>query len=140
MKRPILIADGDAELCSVYGHFLTDHGYTVHASSDGLACLSKLRQLMPAALILDLGLPWGGGAGVLDWLREERSMHDIPVILTATAGHSGDVAGFRDLPVADFLQKPFALTALLAAVRSAVAKVLPAQTKLLHAHSELLIG
>jgi hypothetical protein len=44
----------------------------VETASDGLDCLKKLRRATPAALVLDLKLHWGGGDGVLAWLREDR--------------------------------------------------------------------
>ena len=85
MKQRLLIADRDAELCEVYRRFLTERGYEVETSTDGLDCLAKLRQVTPAVLVLDLELLWGGGDGVLAWLREERPAPRIPVLLTATA-------------------------------------------------------
>lgn len=122
MKHRLLIADGDAELCGLHQQFLSERGYHVEAAVDGLDCLTKLRQQTPAALVLDLELRWGGGDGVLDWIREESSMRGIPVILTATAGYPQSIAECNGLPVMAFLPKPFALTALLECVRSAVAK------------------
>ena len=122
MIQTLLIADGDAELCDVYRRFLTAGGYEVETSSDGLDCLGKLRQLTPAALVLDLELRWGGGDGVLAWLREECPALGMPVVLTATAGYPLDLAQFEDPPVVDSLPKPFSLTALLESVRSAVAR------------------
>lgn len=120
MKPTLLIADGDAELCDVYGRFLTERGYEVATSTDGLDCLRKLRQLTPAVVVLDLDLRWGGGDGVLAWLREENPMPAISVVLTATAC-SADGAERSEPPVVAYLPKPFALTALLESVRAAVA-------------------
>ena len=115
MKPVLLIADSDAELCELYQQFLGERGYEVALAADGLDCLEKLRRLRPAALVLDLGLHWGGGDGVLAWLREERA--GVAVVLTATGGyHSEHVAP----PVVRFLPKPFSLTALLETVRLAV--------------------
>ena len=71
MKQTMLIADGDAELCDHYRNFATEHGYDVETSSDGLDCVRKLRQVTPTVLVLDMELRWGGGDGVLGWLREE---------------------------------------------------------------------
>lgn len=122
MRPTVLIADGDAELCDLHRRFLSERGYQVEAAFDGLDCLTKLRQQTPAALVLDLELRWGGGDGVLDWIREEGSMRGIPVILTATAAYPQGIAEFNDSPVVVFLPKPFALTALLECLRSAVAK------------------
>jgi DNA-binding response OmpR family regulator len=122
MKQRLLIADRDAELCEVYRRFLTQQGYGVETSRDGLDCLAKLRQVPPAVLVLDLELLWGGGDGVLAWLREESRAPKIPVLLTATAAAPPDMAEFTEPPVVDYLPKPFALTGLLESVGSAVAR------------------
>jgi CheY-like chemotaxis protein len=121
MKPTLLIADADSELCNLYQRFLTERGYQVETASDGLDCLEKLRRLIPAALVIDLELRWGGGDGVLARLREERTLPEIPVVLTATAGYQRDWAAFMEPPVVDYLPKPFALAALLESVQSAVA-------------------
>jgi two-component system phosphate regulon response regulator OmpR len=121
MKQTLLIADGDAELCYLYRRFFTERGYEVKTSSDGLDCLEKLRRVEPAVLVLDLELRWGGGDGVLAWLREQSPAPGMPVVLTATAGNPLDMAEFKDPPVVDYLPKPFALTALLESIRSTVA-------------------
>jgi len=122
MNQTLLIADGDAELCDVYGRFLTERGYEVVTSSDGLDCLRKLRQLTPAVLVLDLDLRWGGGDGVLAWLREENPRPAVCVVLTAGACYPSDVAERSEPPVVGYLPKPFALTGLLESVRAAIAK------------------
>jgi len=122
MKQRLLIADRDAERCEVYRRFLTERGYEVEISTDGLDCLAKLRQVTPAVLVLDLELLWGGGDGVLAWLREESPAPRIPVLLTATAAGPPDMAEINEPPVVDYLPKPFALAGLLERIRSAVAK------------------
>ena len=120
MKDRLLIADRDAELCELFRRYLTERGYEVETSTDGLDCLAKLRQVTPAALVLDLELLWGGGDGVLAWLREESSAPRIPVLLTATAAHPRNIAAFNEPPVVDYLPKPFALAGLLERICSAV--------------------
>ena len=120
MKPIVLIADGDAELCEIYQRFLGREGYEVVIASDGLDCLEQLRRVRPAALVLDLGLHWGGGDGVLAWLREESAGPEVGVVLTATNGHRPGRAEDTGPPVVRFLPKPFALTALLETVRAAV--------------------
>jgi DNA-binding response OmpR family regulator len=85
MKCTLLIAEGDAELCEVYRRFFTERGYEVETASDGLDCLAKLRRATPAALVLDRELRWGGGDGVLAWLREQSEAFTLPVVLTTTA-------------------------------------------------------
>lgn len=118
MKPTVLIAESDRELCDIFRKFLTKAGYEVATAADGLDCLGKLRQQMPAVLVLDLELRWGGGEGVLAWLREEDVGSTVSVILTTTAASP---APFVEEPVVQILFKPFALTALLKSVRDAIA-------------------
>jgi DNA-binding response OmpR family regulator len=141
LPQTLLIADGDAELCDLYRQFLKKRGYEVITSSGGLDCLRKLRMVTPTALVLDLGLPWGGGDGVLAWLRNEYPAHEIPVILTVRAGNPPAFASFVEPPVVDYLSKPFGPTALLVKVRSAVAEKIEREpSHQLHASPEIFIG
>jgi DNA-binding NtrC family response regulator len=143
MKPALLIAEADGKLRDVCQRFLTERGYDVATASDGLDCLEKLRSVIPAALVLDQDLRWGGGDGVLAWLREESSPSRVPVVLTATAGNLPQVAEVVMPPVIKVLPKPFALTALLESVSAAVAKKgreEPADLKGAAAGSELFIG
>src|SRR5258707_15077990 len=105
MKRTQRIADGDADLCNLCRRFLTGRGYEVETTSNGLDCQRRLRQRTPSALVLDLEILWGGGDGVLAWLREENLTNAIPVILTAMPGSLQDVAELIEAPVVDYLPK-----------------------------------
>lgn len=138
----LLLAEGDAELRDLYSSFLTKHCYDIAVAEDGLDCLQQLRQATPDVLVLDLELTWGGGDGVLDWLREEGSHLEIPVILTATAGRQPSGAEARARPAVQFLAKPFALKTLEESVRAAVAnKGQVASNRRRHADApELYIG
>lgn len=119
MKHRLLIADRDVEWRELNQRFLAEVGYEVETSTDGLDCLAKLRHSAPAMLVLDLELPWGGGDGVLAWLREESSAPRIPVLLMGPAAAGLDRASFNESPVVEFLPKPVGLNRLLESIRSA---------------------
>ena len=141
MKQTVLIADGDAELCDLCRRFLMTHGYDAETAFDGLDCLEKLLQLKPDVLVLDQSLHWRGAGGVFASLGKESLMPGIPVILLGTAGSPRDFADFIELPIVDYLPKPFALIVLVEKVRSAVAKQgQRGPSKLNRDCPELLIG
>jgi len=119
MKPTLLIADGDAELCDLYKMLLGKCGYEVKIASDGMECLRTLCQVEPAVLLLDQQLGWGGGDGVVAYMREESLM--IPVILTTTVDSRRDIADDIEPPVVAKLPKPFAVSSLLEHIRSALA-------------------
>jgi DNA-binding response OmpR family regulator len=119
MKPTLLIAEGDSDLRDIYRRFLAERGYDVQTAVDGLDCLDKMRRRMPAVLVLDRELLWGGAEGVLAWLREQDGTAAVPVVLTATAGCPQASAGQLRLPVVNCLAKPFTLAALAESVRTA---------------------
>jgi CheY-like chemotaxis protein len=65
MNPKLLIAEGNVAYCDLYGRFAAECGYEVETASDGLSCVERLRQFKPEVLVLDMGLSWGGGDGVL---------------------------------------------------------------------------
>jgi DNA-binding response OmpR family regulator len=120
MRPHLLIAEGDSELGNIYCRFFGQRGYEAESARDGLDCLGKLRRRRPTALVLDRQLPWGGGDGIVAWLREEGWGPEIPVVLL--------VDGMTDIdwmtatllpPVKQVLRKPFRLAELMDAVRAA---------------------
>jgi CheY-like chemotaxis protein len=113
MKQSMLIADGNAELCDLYRRFSTGRGYEVETTSDGLDCVRQLRQLTPAVLVLALELRWGGGDGVLGWLREEPQFFPHRVVLTSTEASAPNLNRLASPPAVKTLTKPFPLSALL---------------------------
>ena len=122
MKATLLIAEGNEGLCYLYKNYISKYGYKVETALDGLGCLAKLRCEMPAVLVLDWELCWGGGDGILAWLREQRGPSMPSVVLTSTAGYSLDAAPDTAFPIVRFLAKPFALTDLLDSVCAAFVK------------------
>jgi DNA-binding NtrC family response regulator len=121
MRPLLLVAEGDADLRERCRRFLADHGYDVEGAADGLQCLEKLRRLMPSVLVLDRELRWGGGDGVLAWLREQDALARASVVLTTSAAYQTNACAPIRPPVVNLLPKPFTLTALLDSVSAAVA-------------------
>lgn len=119
MTPVLLIADGDGELSELYAMFFAECGFEVETSAGGVDCLVKLRRLRPAVLLLDRELPWGGGDGILAWLREQRPDFGVAVVLTTRAECRRDLSGEVWPPVVGVLRKPFAPGRLLEAVRAA---------------------
>jgi DNA-binding NtrC family response regulator len=119
MHNRLLIADGDLELSNIYRHFFTYHGYEVDTANGGVECLVKLRSRPITHLILDLEIPWGGGEGVLAFLRDEFPARSLPVVLMTSHPLLKEV-GMEHVehPVVGCLQKPCRLSDLLECIQS----------------------
>jgi len=105
--KKILIIEDENELAFSLSSLLKSQGYSTIIANDGLYGTSQLQKEKVDLVILDLGLPAGGGFFVLENLKRSVYTNDIPVIvLTAQQGE-----GLRDkvhgMGAQAFLNKPF---------------------------------
>lgn len=123
-KKPaphILIIDDEIDFATALKTFLTNHGYRVLIAYDSTMGMSLARKGDIAAIVLDLGIPGGGGFFVLENLRKLPKTAGIPIIIsTANIGEC-----VREKTAAagatDFIAKPYDLEMLLEKIR----KILP---------------
>jgi DNA-binding response OmpR family regulator len=115
----IMIADTDETVLEILQSYFWDCGYEVEIASDGLECISLLREFVPSVLVLDQNLLWGGCDGVLALMQANAELAKIPVILVTEGNSEVHLTG--RLPVASQLQKPFKLDELLEEIADVLA-------------------
>ena len=114
MPPRILIVDDDRDLCLVVSQLLGKAGYeTAEAATAGEA-LDAILSERPSLVLLDLGLPEGGGLAVLRQLREWGAA--VPVIIITGATDDAEASLALDLGAARCMFKPFVNSELLLAV------------------------
>jgi DNA-binding response OmpR family regulator len=111
----VLVVEDDPNVRGLLETLLHSEGYDVVTASDGLAGLVKLSNTKPALMLLDLMMPDLGGVRVLEELRVDPTVADVPVIVVT--GKVDAVPGLRDVLGADnVFVKPFGVAELLARV------------------------
>ncbi|HWL36557.1 MAG TPA: response regulator [Frankiaceae bacterium] len=112
MSKRVLVVEDDPSVRGLLHTLLTGEGYEVATASDGLAGLVKASSQKPDLMLLDLMMPDLGGIRVLEELREDPNMSDIPVIVVT--GKLEAVPPLRGLLGEDnVFVKPFGVTELL---------------------------
>ena len=91
----VLVVEDDPSVRGLLHTLLTAEGYDVSTASDGLAGLVKAAQTLPDLILLDLMMPDLGGVRVLEELRDDPELADIPVIVVT--GKIDAVPGMRAL-------------------------------------------
>lgn len=105
--KKILIIEDEKELAFGLATLLKPQGYLIIAAYDSLFGISLAHKEKPDLIILDLGLPAGGGFYVLENLKGSVKTFDIPVlVLTAQQGVDLEERVKKAGAVAYF-QKPF---------------------------------
>lgn len=109
MRDIIMVVDDESDIVNFITGFLEDEGFAVAAFSDGFAALDYARLQPPALALVDLLMPLMNGRELIYRLRSELGAH-FPIILMSA---STSLASTRNLPIQDFIGKPFDLTDLL---------------------------
>lgn len=120
-KQPIiLIVDDSITVRQVTSRFLKRHQYDPVGARDGKEALSYLAQNIPEVVLLDLEMPEMDGFEVLERMREDPRLCNIPVIvITSRAGEKHQRRAKR-LGVHAYLTKPFLEEHLLALLRKII--------------------
>jgi CheY-like chemotaxis protein len=111
-ERVVLVVEDDPELRTLYRITLRNAGYFVFAVDDGINALKYVEQTMPAAIVLDFGLPRLDGRDVQRELASNPKTKRIPIIVVT--GQSAADINERDF--ACVLRKPLRAEDLVSAV------------------------
>jgi len=90
-KLKILLVEDDGFLASIYAQKLELEGFEVSLATNGEDGLRLATKDKPALILLDLLMPKMDGFEVLEKLKEEKSLKDIPVLVLTNLGQREDV-------------------------------------------------
>src|ERR687883_831913 len=108
----VLVVEDDPSVRGLLQTLLAAEGYDVAVASDGLAGLVKASSRRPSLILLDLMMPDLGGIRVLEEMRGDPQLRDIPVVVVT--GKVDAVPGLREvLGETNVFAKPFAVAELL---------------------------
>lgn len=118
----VLLVEDDPDLSDLLRVLLESGGYEVCCAADGQDALLRLKEELPAAVVLDLNVPRLGGMALLEWIRRRAS---IPVlVITGSPLESAFTNAFA-LGADDFLRKPFSGQELLVRLRARLGRPQP---------------
>jgi heavy metal response regulator len=112
----ILVIEDEKKISALIRKGLEEEKYAVEEAPDGERGEQLLQQNRYHLVILDIMLPKKDGLVVLSAMR--RTGMDVPVLMLTAKGSVDDRVKGLDTGADDYLVKPFAITELLARVRS----------------------
>jgi two-component system cell cycle response regulator len=118
MAEPtILVCDDDEPLRELMKVTL-GAGYRFVEAADGEIALAELAQERPDLVLLDVMLPGYSGLDVLQVMRSDDALRDVPVIVVSAWQTPQDREAAVAAGADGFLAKPFELEELSSAVRT----------------------
>ena len=124
----VFIVDDDAPLLRALSRLLREHGWQVATFASAEDFLAQHDALVPGCLVLDVNLPGLDGLALQRRLTEQGPA--LPIIFLTGQGDIPMTVQAVKAGAVDFLTKPVAAEALLAAVRSGVEQDVLARAKL----------
>ena len=79
MKKVLIIEDDDA-ISGLYNIVFSKQDYSVETAENGEVGLSKAKTFLPDIILLDIMMPKMNGIQVIQKLKSDPSMKNIPVI------------------------------------------------------------
>lgn len=104
-KPKILIVEDDTFLAGIYAGKFEKEGFKVALAQDGEIALKTAKKELPDIVLLDILLPKLDGFEVLEQLKADAVLRNIPVILLTNLGQKEDVDRGLKLGAADYLIK-----------------------------------
>jgi len=124
MNPIILLIEDDARIRRFLRASLVTQGFDLLEAGTGREGLALAASRVPEVVLLDLGLPDMEGMEVIHQLR---TWSNVPIIILSARGQERDKVANLDAGADDYLTKPFGVGELLARIRVALRKSLPAE-------------
>ncbi len=119
MLKTILVVEDDDTMRELLRLHLTTAGYAVRVAANGIEAGHAVLGLTPDLIITDVRMPHMSGFELVEALKEDPAMRNIPVIFLTIEGDSYDRGA--SLGALEYLAKPIRVEVLL----QKVAKHLP---------------
>jgi diguanylate cyclase (GGDEF)-like protein len=118
VAETILVVDDDPDITRFIELNLRDAGYHVAVAGDGEEALSKIGELNPDLVVLDVMMPKVDGFQVAEHLRQSARRGNISIIMLTAQGLPEQRVRGLTMGVDDYIVKPFDPVILLARVRA----------------------
>jgi CheY-like chemotaxis protein len=120
----IYVADDDEINLRLIKTVLNQAGYhNLKLYFDGKSMMNELTHNRPDLLLLDIMMPGFSGYDVLEWIKQDPTMEDIPIIMITAAALDENMEPLErsfELGAMDYISKPFSNLELVQRVKSAL--------------------
>lgn len=107
MIQRVLVVDDDKQIVRLVRSYLEQAGMSVFIAYDGETAMHVIRRERPDLIVLDLMLPGRDGWEITRWLRADRHLADIPILMLTAKVEDEDKIHGLELGADDYLTKPF---------------------------------
>jgi len=107
MAKRILLVEDEEIMVDLLQRKLLKEGYEVFVARDGEEGLEKMKEMEPKPdlILLDIIMPKMGGFEVMEEMKKDEKLKDIPVIVISNSGQPVELDRAKKLGAKDWLIK-----------------------------------
>lgn len=115
-KKQVLVVDDCPDLRSLLAELLGPAGVEALQAGSGRAALNTLQKTVPDVVCLDICLPETSGYELVEQMRSDPRLKDVPVLMMSGRMMPNEVAFAEEAGADLFLAKPFTGAKFLSSV------------------------
>ncbi len=104
-KKKIVWVEDDRLIGTILSKKLSSSGFDLFHAKNGEEALEILKSVIPDIIVLDLVLPGMSGFEILQQIRKDMAMNNIPVIILSNLSRQSDIERAKALGARKFLVK-----------------------------------
>lgn len=104
-KIHVLLVEDDTFLANIYKTKFEMENFKVTVAENGESGLEEMKKKQPQIVLLDILLPKLDGFAVLEKMKADKELKEIPVILLTNLGQKDDVEKGLEMGAVDYLIK-----------------------------------
>ncbi|MAX33471.1 MAG: two-component system response regulator [Halomonadaceae bacterium] len=114
----VLVVDDEPNIVLSLEFLMQQAGFEVITAVDGESALTRIAEMPPDLVLLDISLPGISGFDVLERLRAMPSSARLPIIMLTAHGREVEREKGLALGADDYITKPFSTQALVDKVKA----------------------
>jgi DNA-binding response OmpR family regulator len=117
-EKHVVLVEDEVNIAEAIRFLLSNEGWRVQTIANGATAVDVIRNAAPDLVMLDVMLPGKSGFEILEELRADQALADLPVLMLTARGQSRDREMAEKAGVSRFMTKPFSNSEMLEAVRA----------------------
>ena len=122
----ILVVEDNALNIKLFCDLLTAHGHETEAVTDSRDALATARSFKPDLVITDIQLPYITGIELMELLRADDELKNVPIMAVTAYATAGDEERIRGAGAESYVTKPISVARFVQEVDSLLARREPA--------------
>ena len=123
----ILVVEDNALNIKLFCDLLAAHGHETEPVTDSREALAAARAFKPDLVITDIQLPYITGIELMEMLRADEELKDVPIMAVTAYASLGDEERIRGAGAESYVTKPISVARFVQEVDSLLARKQPAE-------------